>query len=144
MSKNFTLSELTHSDTAIRLGIDNTPTSEAKTNLEYLAMLLEAIRALVCKPVNISSGYRCEALNKAVKGASDSAHKRGLAADISVVGYTPRQLALAIKNSGIKLDQLILEPTWVHVGLSNTKYRNQVLTATRGQDGKMKYTEGIV
>ena len=143
-NNNFTLEELSYSETAISLGIDNTPPADVAANLQNLITLLEAIRILVCKPVQISSGYRCPALNKAVKGALDSAHKLGLAADIYVAGYTPRQLALAIKNSGIKLDQLILEPNWVHVGLSKVKYRNQMLTATRGQDGKMRYSEGIV
>ena len=78
---------------------------------------------------------------KAVGGAKDSAHMLGLAADINVDGYTPKQLATLIKASGLEVDQLILEfSEWVHVGLSLTPYRHQTLTINKGTG----YMQGLV
>ena len=64
LTPNFTLEELTHSDTALRLGIDNTPPPDIIPNLIVLATGLEAIRAVLGVPVNVTSGYRCEALER--------------------------------------------------------------------------------
>jgi len=143
LSEHFTLEELTSSNTAIAKGIDNTPSKEVIEHLKALSSVLEAVRSLVNKPIKVSSAYRSPALNKAVGGAINSAHVEGFAADISVAGYTPRQLAILIRDSGIKFDQLIAEPTWVHIGLADKPYRNQVLTATMNS-GKMKYSQGII
>ena len=64
-SPNFSMDELTHSDTAARHGIDNTPNEDEKDNLYKLAMELENVRKLLNnKPIYVSSGYRCLALNE--------------------------------------------------------------------------------
>lgn len=142
LSEHFTLDELTASQTAVRKGIDNTAPPAVVENLRRVAAVLEQIRALVGKPVTVSSGYRCPALNAAVGGARYSAHMQGLAADITVVGLTPKALAKAIIDAGIVFDQLIYEGTWVHIGLAAGAPRSQVLTATF-TGGHAAYTEGI-
>jgi hypothetical protein len=142
LSEHFTLEELVASQLAARQRIDNRPTPVIIENLRKVAAVLEQIRTLVGKPVAVSSGYRSVALNKAVGGAPASAHLDGLAADITVSGMTSRELAGLIRDSGIVLDQLIYEGTWVHVGLTNGKPRRQVLTARFGQGGTT-YSQGI-
>ena len=131
LSKNFTLEEMYHSDTAIINKINNYPTKEAIKNLGYLTQnLLQPLREKLDKPIYISSGYRSELLNMKVGGVKTSQHKYGQAVDIHVVGMSPLQLFLFIKDSGLDYDQLILEKTksteWVHV--SYTKHnRHQAL-----------------
>jgi len=81
-----------------------------------------------CKnnPITILSGYRSPDLNSAVKGSKTSAHMKGLAADFVVGNMTIREVFNTIRKSGIVYDQLILEPTWIHIGLA-AKPRNQNL-----------------
>lgn len=143
LSPHFSLAELTGSQVATRQGIDNTPVPAIIANLTRLAMLLEQVRALVGAPITISSGYRSPALNKAVGGASNSAHVLGLAADISTNKLAPKALAMLIRQSGILFDQLIYEGTWVHIGLSAGAPRRQVLTA-KFAGGSVSYVTGIV
>jgi zinc D-Ala-D-Ala carboxypeptidase len=142
LSPHFTLGELTDSAAATRLGIDNTPAPIVVDNLVLIAATLEQIRALVGRPIVVSSGYRCAAVNKAVGSGPTSAHILGLAADITVPGMTARALALLIREGGVVLDQLIYEGTWVHVGLSAGAPRKQVLTATF-IGGRASYSQGI-
>lgn len=144
LTKHFTLEELIYSSTAIVRKIDNTPSPEIIKNLTTLAISLEAIRALLGKPVKISSGYRCLALNEALGSASKtSAHMQGRAADIKVVGMTPYEVCTALKDSGIVYDQLICEPSWTHFGISLGTPRKQVLTMKRIK-GKTVYLQGIL
>jgi len=141
LSPNFSLAELTVSDTAARKGINNAPTAEIKNRMILLANKLELVRKLVGKPVNITSGYRCPELNKLIGGVANSAHVDGYAADINVNGYTPKQLAEKIRDSGITYDQLILEyDTWVHIAVGPTPIRQQDLTIRKGSG----YQKGIV
>lgn len=131
LSKNFTLEEMYHSDTANRLGIHNYPTSDSIKNLGYLTQnFLQPLRDKLNKAIYISSGYRSELLNMKVGGVKTSQHRYGQAVDIQVAGMSPLQLFLFIKESGLDYDQLILERTkkaeWVHV--SYTKHnRHQAL-----------------
>ena len=142
MSAHFTIAELTFSQTAVRRGIDNTPSEVITSNLRRMCDTLEQVRALVGKPLTISSGYRSPALNAAVSGARDSAHVLGLAADINCSGLSPKALAILIRESKIDYDQLIYEGTWVHLGLATGKYRGEVLTANFS-GGRASYTRGI-
>ena len=81
--KYFTHSELTHSDTAVSLGIDNTATPSAMKNLERLvSRVLDPLREAWGSPIIVTSGYRCPALNARVGGVKTSYHLRGMAADI--------------------------------------------------------------
>ena len=137
LSPHFTLEEMEASDTAKRLGICNKAPSGVVKNLGYLASnLLEQIRTLVGKPIYISSGYRCELLNKAVGGSPTSQHRYGQAVDIEAIGISPKTLYTIIKNSNLQYDQLILEKTkqaeWVHVSFCKHN-RNQNLIY---KDGK--------
>lgn len=147
MSKHFSLAELFRSQTATRLGIDNTPTDQAARNLERLAETLERIRlAIGSKAIQVTSGYRSPSLNAMIGGSKTSAHMDGRAADIVCRALTPLQLARAIQSSGIVLDQVILEfGDWVHVGIARVgeTARGDVLTARFGPDG-VKYQRGIV
>lgn len=124
LTEHFTFDELTASQIAARQRIDNTAGPAIVENLRRVAGVLEQVRAVVGRPVTISSGYRCPALNTAVGGARDSAHLQGLAADINVSGMAPKDLARAIIAAGIQFDQLIYEGTWVHIGLAAGKLRN--------------------
>jgi hypothetical protein len=142
LSAHFTLAELTASSLAVRRGIDNRPTDAITANLRRVAEKLEQVRALVDRPVIVSSGYRCPELNKAVGSGAASAHVLGLAADFTCPGMTAQELARTIRDSDIDFDQLIYEGTWVHIGLSAAAPRRQVLTA-HFRDGRATYTYGV-
>lgn len=142
LSTHFTLAEFITSQTAARMGLDNTPPDGVMSNLEHTALGLEGVRTLLGVPLIISSGYRSPEVNRAVGGALDSQHKQGLAADFIAPGFgSPLQVARAIIASGIKFDQLIMEGTWVHISF-NAVPRGQVLTATF-KDGTAHYSPGL-
>lgn len=142
MSANFTITELTFSDTALRKRIDNTPDAEKLANLNKLAEELEKVRALLGAPMNINSGYRCKELNRLIGGAKNSAHMDGFAADFTCAQFgTPLQIVQKISASNIDFDQAISEGTWVHISFAPTK-RRDVLTAHFGS-GSTTYTKGI-
>ena len=145
LTEHFTLEELIFSQYAQRNGIDNTPSQQVIHNLIKLASSLQEIRELVSAPIIVTSGYRCPELNKAIGGSETSAHTKGFAADIRCYAFgSPYQLANAIVESAIKFDQLILEfDSWVHFGLAQGRWRNQVLTAIH-TDGKTVYREGLI
>lgn len=138
LTPHFTLEELIHSDTAKAKRLDNTPNSVQKANLALLAKALEEVRnVLGNKAIIISSGFRGEALNKAVGGVADSAHSHGLAADFICPAYgTPYDICKAISESGVMFDQLIYEigprSPWVHLGLRAGNQRREVLTWKSG------------
>jgi hypothetical protein len=119
LSEHFHLSELSFSQTAARLGIDNNPPEWVVTNLKNaLAPGLEAARLLLGgRPILVSSGYRCPALNTRVGGSGKSKHMLGLAADVTCPGYgSPYDVAVALRDSSLQYDELILEfGRWVHV-----------------------------
>lgn len=141
LSEHFTLEELTESQTAARMGIDNAPPENVLDNLKKLSQALEAIRKAVGKPIRVSSGYRSPAVNKAVGGSLNSSHMTGLAADINVTGMPPKTLAILISTLDVPYDQIILEyDRWVHIGLSETAPRKQLLTIRNGTG----YMKGIV
>ena len=117
--KYFTIRELTHSDTATRLGIDNTPGAAAVRCLELLADdILDPLRARYGRPIYVTSGYRCRRLNDAVGGAYNSQHMLGQAADITVGSPEDnRRLYSLIRQMRLPFDQLIDEHDmqWIHV-----------------------------
>ena len=122
LSPNFTLEEMTASETASRHGIDNTPPNDVLMNLRRLALFLEDVRKVVQMPLHINSAYRSPEANKLVGGKSTSQHCKGAAADIKVKGMTPDQVVKAIIKSGLNYDQVIREfDSWTHVSISNTK-----------------------
>ncbi|MFT0531892.1 D-Ala-D-Ala carboxypeptidase family metallohydrolase [Castellaniella hirudinis] len=143
LTQHFALAEFTRSDTARRLGVDNTPTRHHLANLHVLAVTLEGVRALLGHPIIITSGYRSPALNAAVDGSATSSHCEGLAADFHCPGFGPDQaVAQAIADSALEFDQLIFEQTrthWVHLGVGD-RMRREVLSWRSGRG----YQRGIV
>lgn len=129
LSEHFKEIEFTRSDTAAKQGIDNTIQSPVyRENLIVLASFLEQVRTLYGAAINISSGYRCPDLNKAVGGVDTSQHVIGEAADCRV--NDPVKLFKLLRSSDLQFDQIILYPTFVHV--SHTRHRanrRQVLYA---------------
>lgn len=145
LSAHFSLQELTASQTAVRRGIDNTPTAEALQNLQELANGLERVRAVLKCPILISSGYRSPKLNAAVGGSKTSQHCKGEAADFIAPGFgSPMEVCKAIveNQDTIHFDQLIHEGTWVHLSFS-PEPRGSVLTAIFS-NGPTRYVKGIV
>ena len=129
LSPNFTLDEFTFSQTAGRDNIDNTPTPDVLKRLTNTAQQMELVRVLLMQPINISSGYRSPALNKAVGGAAKSQHLSGEAVDFTAPKFgTPRQIVEKIKSSNIQYDQIIHEfDRWVHISFSEVANRKQAL-----------------
>lgn len=133
-SEHFTLEELCRSQVAVCLGIDNEPKREdIIANLKRLAFhTLEAVRILNDnKPITITSGYRCKALNRAVGGVATSQHQNGCAADF-VVGSAAENRILFDKiksSSSVPFDQLILEPKagWIHISYVEGGNRFQII-----------------
>ncbi len=135
-SKNFSDKEFERSDTASRLGIDNSLTPSVANNLQYLVdTVLQPLRQSLMRPIRITSGYRSPELNTAVRGSSTSQHMRGEAADIKVAGYSGERLANLIISSGVPFDQLIWYDVerggHVHIALSKPVPSMQVLHAPK-------------
>lgn len=138
LSEHFTLEELTFSQTAVRNGINNNPSQAVRNNLRVLADNLEKIRTFLGHPLRISSAFRCMELNRKIGGSVNSAHMDGLAADFTCEKFgKPIDVVKALHKSGIKVDQVIEEGTWVHVSF-DPKMRQQFLTATF-TNGKPSY-----
>ena len=153
ITKHFSLKELTRSETARRLGLQNTPSSAEMANIQYTAEQLEKIRAYVGRGIVVTSCFRSERVNKVVGGSPTSAHRFGLAADCDAIGLTSLAFAKEIikmcDEGKITFDQLILEfpergdGAWVHVGFRrNSPMRNQIMTATK-KGGKTVYLLGL-
>lgn len=150
LSENFTLKELTKSDTAMRLGLDNTPDDEALENLKTLCeKVLQPVRDNFGR-VTVNSGYRSPESNAAVGGSKTSDHCKGMAADIEVDGVSNPDLAQWIMDN-LEYTQLILEfytqgqpnSGWVHVSYDPNNLKNQELTAVKVA-GKTQYLNGLV
>lgn len=128
--KYFTIKELCKSSTATQKGIDNTPNSEIVSNLEQLVdKILDPLREKFGEPIIINSGYRSPALNKAVKGAVNSQHVYGQAADITSGSKSGnKKLFILAQNLNLPFDQLIDEKnySWIHISHS-PRNRKQVL-----------------
>lgn len=148
LSAHFNLHEFTVSREAAARGIRNEPLGSAVAGLRRVAAVLERVRAaLGGVPITIVSGYRCPALNVAVRGAANSAHLRGLAADfIAPRAGSPRNVCQCILDAGIVFDQLIQEGGWVHLGLAEeaAPARQEVLTARFRAGQRPIYIKGLV
>ena len=145
LTPHFSLEQLTASSTAERLEIDNTPPAEILPHLQVLADGLEKVRialGLFNNGLYVDSGYRCPELNAAVRGAKNSAHMTGYAADFIAPSVgTPLEIVKMLAASSLQFDQLIQEGSWVHVSF-DPQMRMEVLTAHFGPGGTT-YTEGI-
>ena len=139
LSNNFTLKELTKSQTATRKGIHNEPSTEHVENLIHLAKnILQPVREHFGKPVIISSGYRSPELCEAIGSSAKSQHAKGEAADFEIAGVDNKELAAWIA-ANCDFDQLILEfydgvdpnSGWVHCSCSMERSRKQMLKAEK-------------
>lgn len=140
VSKNISYTEATRSDTAKRLGIDNTPNDEQLENMRRVAEnVFQPLREHFGVPIYISSFFRSEALNRAIGGSSSSTHMKGEAIDLDadVYGKIGNGVIFHYIKDNLEFDQLIWEfgdgknPDWVHVSLSKSNNRNQILVAKR-------------
>lgn len=141
LTEHFTLDEFIQSRIAKDMNIDNTPPADIVAKLQFTAAGLERIRAALGFPININSGYRSLALNRAVHGAIDSQHMKGEAVDfVCPLFGTPFHIGtfLAGYMNMVGIDQLIMEGTWVHCSFTHQP-RNQILTMKNG-----RYLQGIV
>jgi len=148
LSANFSLLELTKSQTATRKGIDNTPSPEHQRNLKSLCTrILQPVRDHFNRVVSVSSGYRSEALCQAIGSKITSQHAKGQAADFEIYGLSNGELAEWIR-SNLSYDQLILEywtpesPNngWIHCSHNSEGNRKEFLRAYKNE-GKTKYEQ---
>tara|TARA_R100001463_G_scaffold70837_4_gene124518 strand:+ start:94 stop:591 length:498 start_codon:yes stop_codon:yes gene_type:complete len=158
LSKNFTLHELTHSNTALRLGIDNTPTKDGIHKLTILAnSILQPIRNSL-GPLRITSAFRSESVNVAIGGSSNSQHCRYEAVDCQFYKNSKMdniKIYETLLKLGLEFDQCILEfgdssesqdpsfPAWVHLSYKMADNRKEVLVAYKNDSHKTKYRKPI-
>jgi zinc D-Ala-D-Ala carboxypeptidase len=144
LSKNFVLSEITRSNTAKRLGIDNEPTKKDLENLQRIVTnLLQPLRDHL-GPIRISSGYRSKELNRAIGGSNKSQHSKGEAVDIQFWKegqMCNKEVYDWIIDNAVEFDQMINEFdfSWIHISLKKSKNRREVLEAYKDKDGDTKY-----
>jgi len=151
LTRNFSLHELTKSETAVRNDMDNTPGAAEIANLTELAgKVLQPIRDHFQKGVHINSGFRHPDVNAKVGGSRTSDHCRGMAADLEVPSVPNPEVAAWIRDN-LEFTQLLLEfyvqgipdSGWVHVSYDPGNLKKQVLTVTK-QGGKTVYLPGLV
>jgi len=148
ISNHISYKEATASQTAVRKGIDNTPSEYQLQNMKLVAeKIFEPLREHFKRPIAINSFFRSQKLNKAIGGATGSQHTQGRAIDIddTLGGVTNKQMFDWIKDN-LDFDQLIWEfgneknPDWVHVSyVSENENRRRVLRALK-KNGKTIYT----
>jgi len=144
LSKNFTLSEITKSNTAKRLGIDNAPNKEHLKNMQILIRdLIQPMRDAL-GPIRISSGYRSPVLNRAIGGSTKSQHCKGQALDLQFWKegeMCNKEIYDWVLKEGIEFDQMINEfdYAWIHISLKDKGNRKQVLEAYKDNDGDTAY-----
>lgn len=132
LTDHFKLIEFTRSQMAARLGIDNKPSQEIVDNLTRVAEKMEVVRSTFKRPILITSGYRCLALNRALGSKDTSAHVKGLACDFEIPGENNIDVFEKLREK-LTYDQLIgeflkvddPEAGWIHLGLSDGEFRNQ-------------------
>jgi hypothetical protein len=151
LTANFSLHELTKSETALRMGLDNTPGEAEIASLKLLAeKVLQPVRNHFGKGVKCNSGFRASAVNQATGGSKSSDHVKGQAADIEIPGVPNAELAQWIMDN-LEYTQLILEfytpgipdSGWVHVSYDPNNLKKQELTAMKVA-GKTQYVPGLV
>ena len=151
LTKNFTLSEMTKSDTALRLGLENEPDEQQLAALQTLCeKVLQPIRDYFGMGVKVNSALRTLSVNRAVGSSDNSHHVRGMAADIEIPSIPNAELAEWIVEN-LDFTQVILEfytpgipdSGWVHVSYVPEDLRKQVLTAMK-ENGKTVYKPGLI
>ena len=145
LTRNFSLLELTKSDTAIRKGIDNNPNADQVEKLKALCEnILQPVRDHFGR-VKVTSGFRSVELCTAIGSSANSQHAKAEAADFECPGVDNAELADWI-HKNLPYDQLILEfytpgepnSGWIHCSWINGTPRASRLWAYRSE-GKTKY-----
>lgn len=137
------ISELIHSDTAIKYNINNMPDIQHIDNMQKLIhYVLQPIRLHFNRPIDISGGYRSKALwiklrELGMNPSPTSMHLDGKAADFTIRGVNSKEVFNWIKNSGIEFDELIYEysstgAVWIHIAYNHGKNRNKVIDNYKG------------
>ena len=147
LPRNFSLSELTKSDTAIRKGINNNPNAEQVEKLKALCEnILQPIRDHFGR-VKVTSGFRSEDLCLAIGSSRNSQHAKAAAADFECHSVDNKELFDWVTNN-LDYDQAILEfytgspeSGWLHVSYNKDGNRKQRLKAFRNDAGKTQYEE---
>lgn len=124
LTKNFSLDELTQSNTATRLGINNEPDEQTIQNLKLLCEhILQPLRDAIGTPIRITSGFRSLQLNTKIGGSKTSDHMKGFAGDIKNPTGDNMLLFKLIIELNLPFKQLIyefgndLQPQWIHVAV---------------------------
>jgi len=131
LTEHFTLEELTATS---HRQFDNTPNEAETANLQLLAEFLEKVKTLLDgKPIMVTSGFRCKAVNDSVGSSDKSQHRLGYAADFKVPGMTPDQVVRAIIDSDLQFDQIIREfDAWTHISISPSPRRQALIIDRAG------------
>jgi hypothetical protein len=149
LSSNFSLKELTASQTAERKGINNNPNEDQINKLKMLCEnVLQKVRDHYSKVVTVSSGYRSPELCVAIGSSQNSQHAKGEAADFEIFGLSNAELCKWITDN-LEFDQMILEyhkleepnSGWIHCSYKSEDNRKQILRAYRSGTGKTCYEE---
>lgn len=139
LSQHFTLEEMVFSETALRHGMDNTPSEDQTSNLVRLCnTLLEPARDLLSVPFHVNSGFRAPSVNALVGGARNSAHMDGRACDFVPLGLDLEAAFDKIRQSDLVFDQVIFEcAAWIHLAVApdGQQPRKQALKAIRSGAG---------
>ena len=149
LSKNFSLAELTKSQTATRMGLDNNPNEDEQENLRLLCeRVLQPVRDHFNHVVTISSAYRSPALCMAIGSSVDSQHAKGMAADFELFGIPNNEVFNWVKDN-LLYDQMILEfwnpdepnSGWLHVSYHPDSAENikENLQAYKDEDNRTRY-----
>jgi hypothetical protein len=145
LTKHFTLAEMQTSNTATRLGLNNTIPPELIPNARLVAEKLEVVRAAFGKPVRVHSCYRAPSVNAAVGGSATSAHRFALAADFTIPGVSVLEVCRWCAENITDFDQVIYEfgeGGWIHLGFRKENPRKEILTAAK-QNSRTVYTKGL-
>jgi hypothetical protein len=137
MTPHFSFAELTATS---HRQFDNTPNEAETANLQKLAEFLEQVKeALDGKPIMVTSGFRCKAVNDSVGSSDKSQHRTGSAADFRVPGMTPDAVVRTIIEAGLPYDQIIREFSdpvagggWTHISISDTPRKQALIIDKSG------------
>lgn len=143
LSQHFSLNEATFSTTAVARKLENLPDSQQLERMKFTAEKMEEVRELLGgNPIKVNSWFRSAEVNAAVGGVPNSQHARGEAVDFTSIWFgNPREICKFLQRhkDSLQYDQLILEPSWVHISFTLSNPRKKDLTYL----GKGRYVNGI-
>lgn len=154
LSKNFSLAEMLHSDTANKEGFTEqyNPPQQVLDNLKILCeKTLQPLRDVVGVPFQVTSGYRCERLNEYISGARGSSHLTGEAADIKLIGAPLLSIPVLANVLEVPYHKIILEygtvtqPLWIHIShKTDGNNARQILVKQQRQPYRLITTDEMI